>query len=268
MKQPVSKRIGLEEMVASIGKDDLVAFGGGGIQRKPVAAAAAIARSGLKDIDIASFLGGPEVDLLIGLGKVRRLHFAFVGFDAFGLAPNFRAARQRGDIEIVEYSEGLMMAAYEAAAKRLPFLPSRFGLGTDLLNTATSPFREFACPLTGEQLLAVPALSPDLAIVHVNEADEMGNALIHSDAFADMLLVQAAKRVVLTAERIVDEIPGERRGRSTFISRLWVDHVVEAPRGGGFSAVFPDYRFDLPRLLDYQKNATDAAWLSRHVENA
>ena len=268
MKQPVSKRIGLEEMVASIGKDDLVAFGGGGIQRKPVAAAAAIARSGLKDIDIASFLGGPEVDLLIGLGKVRRLHFAFVGFDAFGLAPNFRAARQRGDIEIVEYSEGLMMAAYEAAAKRLPFLPSRFGLGTDLLNTATSPFRQFACPLTGEQLLAVPALSPDLAIVHVNEADEMGNALIHSDAFADMLLVQAAKRVVLTAERIVDEIPGERRGRSTFISRLWVDHVVEAPRGGGFSAVFPDYRFDLPRLLDYQKNATDAAWLSRHVENA
>ena len=268
MKQPVSKRIGLEEMVASIGKDDLVAFGGGGIQRKPVAAAAAIARSGLKDLDIASFLGGPEVDLLIGLGKVRRLHFAFVGFDAFGLAPNFRAARQRGDIEIVEYSEGLMMAAYEAAAKRLPFLPSRFGLGTDLLNTATSPFRQFACPLTGEQLLAVPALSPDLAIVHVNEADEMGNALIHSDAFADMLLVQAAKRVVLTAERIVDEIPGERRGRSTFISRLWVDHVVEAPRGGGFSAVFPDYRFDLPRLLDYQKNATDAAWLSRHVENA
>ena len=268
MKQPVSKRIGLEEMVASIGKDDLVAFGGGGIQRKPVAAAAAIARSGFKDLDIASFLGGPEVDLLIGLGTVRRLHFAFVGFDAFGLAPNFRAARQRGDIEIVEYSEGLMMAAYEAAAKRLPFLPSRFGLGTDLLNTATSPFRQFACPLTGEQLLAVPALSPDLAIVHVNEADQMGNALIHSDAFADMLLVQAAKRVVLTAERIVDEIPGERRGRSTFISRLWVDHVVEAPRGGGFSAVFPDYRFDLPRLLDYQKNATDAAWLSRHVENA
>ena len=268
MKQPVSKRIGLEEMVASIGKDDLVAFGGGGIQRKPVAAAAAIARSDLKDLDIASFLGGPEVDLLIGLGKVRRLHFAFVGFDAFGLAPNFRAARQRGDIEIVEYSEGLMMAAYEAAAKRLPFLPSRFGLGTDLLNTATSPFRQFACPLTGEQLLAVPALSPDLAIVHVNEADEMGNALIHSDAFADMLMVQAASRVILTAERIVDEIPGERRGRSTFISRLWVDHVVEAPRGGGFSAVFPDYRFDLPRLLDYQKNATDAAWLSRHVENA
>lgn len=268
MAKHSSKHIDLDEMVALIGRDDLIAFGGGGIQRKPMAAAAAIARSDLTGLDVASFLGGPEVDLLIGLGKVRRLHFAFVGFDAFGLAPNFRAARQRGELEIVEYSEGLMMAAYEAAAKRLPFLPSRFGLGTGIVDTPTSPFRQFACPLTGETLLAVPALAPDIAIVHVNEADEMGNGLIHSDAFADMLLVQAAKKVVLTAERIVDEIPGERRGRSTFVSRLWVDHIVEAPGGGGFSAVFPDYRFDLPKLLDYQKNATDAGWLSNQIANA
>ncbi len=83
-----------------------------------------------------------------------------------------------------------------------------------------------------------------------------------------MLLVQAASRVILTAERIVDAIPGERRARSTFVSRLWVDHVVEAPRGGGFSAVFPDYRFDLPQLMDYQKNATDRSWLSQHIASA
>lgn len=264
----MSKRIDLQEMVSSIGNDDLIGFGGGGLQRKPIAAAAAIARSDLEDLEIASFLGGPEVDLLIGMGKVRRLHFSFVGFDLFGLAPNFRAARQAGELEAVEYSEGLMMTAYEAAAKRLPFLPSRFGLGTDLLTTATNVFQPMACPLTGEQLLAVPPLAPDVAIVHVNEADASGNALIHGDSFADMLLIQAASRVILTAEKIVDEIPGERRGRSTFISRLWVDAVVEAPRGGGFSAVFPDYRFDLPKVLEYQKNATDNAWLSEHLASA
>lgn len=258
----MSKRIDLNQMVALIEPGGMVGFGGGGIQRKPMAAAAAIARSSLGDLEVASFLGGPEVDLLIGLKKVRRLHFAFVGFDMFGLAPNFRAARQSGEIEIVEYSEGLMMSAYEAAAKRLPFLPSRFGLGTDLLSTPTTPFREMTCPLSGEALLAVPPLSPDLAIVHVNEADEQGNALIHSDSYADLLLIQAAKKVVLTAEKIVDAIPGERRARSTFISRLWVDHVVAAPSGGGFSAVFPDYRFDMPAIFDYQKNATDAAWLA------
>jgi glutaconate CoA-transferase subunit A len=267
MSTHTGKRISLDAMVASLSSDDVIAFGGGGLQRRPVAAAAAIARSDLHDLDIVSFLGGPEVDLLIGMGKVRRMRFAFVGFDSFGLAPNFRAARQRAEIEAVEYSEGLMMTAFEAAAKRLPFLPSRFGLGTDLVNTPTSVFKPFACPLTGEQLLAVPPLAPDVAIVHVNEADEMGNALIHSDAYADLLLVQAASRVILTAERIVDEIPSERRGRSTFITRLWVDNVIEAPGGGGFSAVFPDYRFDLPKVLDYQKNATDAAWLKQEVAN-
>jgi glutaconate CoA-transferase subunit A len=161
-----------------------------------------------------------------------------------------------------------MMTAYEAAAKRLPFLPARFGLGTSLLDTATSPFRQFACPLTGEELVAVPALTPDVAIVHVNEADEAGNALIHSDAFADLLMIQAARRVILTAERIVSSIPRERRARSTFISRLWVDHVVHAPRGGGFSAVFPDYRFDLPKVLDYLKNATDRSWLGQQIGSA
>jgi glutaconate CoA-transferase subunit A len=267
MAKHPEKRIDLDALVAMIGQDDVIAFGGGGLQRKPMAAAAAIGRSKLTGLDVVSFLGGPEVDLLIGLGKVKRLHFAFVGFDSFGLAPNFRNARQRGEIEVVEYSEGLMLTAFEAAAKRLPFLPTRFGLGTDLLTTATCPFRPFACPLTGEQLLAVPPLTPDIAIIHVNEADAMGNALIHSDAFADLLLAQAASRVVLTAERIVDGIPSERRGRSTFISRLWVDHVIEAPAGGGFSAVFPDHRLDLPKLLDYQKNGTDQAWLKQQVVN-
>ncbi|MGI6856176.1 CoA transferase subunit A [Mesorhizobium sp. 1B3] len=263
----MSKRIDLDEMIALIGPNDMIGFGGGGIQRKPLAAAAAIARSNLDNLEVASFLGGPEVDLLIGVKKVRKLHFAFVGFDMFGLAPNFRAARQAGELEIVEYSEGMMMTAYEAAAKRLPFLPTRFGLGTDLLSTATAPFQQISCPLSGEQLVAVPPLAPSIAIVHVNEADDQGNALIHSDTYADLLLIQAASKVILTAERIVKEIPGERRGRSTFVSRLWVDHVIEAPRGGGFSAVFPDYRFDLPVILDYQKNATDGAWLAQQIGN-
>lgn len=262
----MSKVIGLEALADLAGEAGLIGFGGGGIQRKPMAAAAAIARAGVSGFEAASFLGGPEVDLLIGLGRVKRLHFAFVGFDMFGLAPNFRNARQAGALEIVEYSEGLMLTAYEAAAKRLPFLPSRFGLGTQILDTPTSPFRRMTCPLTAEPLVAVPALAPDLAIVHVNEADIHGNALIHSDTYADLLLIQAARTVVLTAERIVPELPRDRPARASFVSRLWVDHVVAAPGGGGFTAVFPEYRFDLPALTDYQKNATDSEWLSRKLE--
>lgn len=256
----MNKRITMDEMVRQITPETVIGFGGGGVQRKPMAAAAAIGRSDLAGLELCAFLAGPEIDLLIGLGKVRMLRFAFLGFDMFGLGPCFRSARQAGTLAITEYSEALMMTAYEAAAKNMPYLPTRFGLGTDLLTVPNSPFRPHSCPLTGEALLAVPALAPDLAIVHVNEADAMGNALIHGDSYADLLLIQAAKKVVLTAERIVDTLPQDRL-RSTFVSRLWVDHVIEAPQGGGFTAVYPDYRFDMPAILDYQKNALDADWL-------
>lgn len=268
MMQPVDKTITIDAFVSELAPGAVIAFGGGGLQRKPMLAASALARSSLTGLDVVSFLGGPEVDLLIGLKKVRRLRFAFVGFDGLGLAPNFRAAREHGELEIVEYSEGLMLAALEAAAKRLPFLPSRFGLGTDVLNTATTPLVTFNCPVTGELLVAVPALTPDVAVIHVNEADVKGNALIHSDAFADTLLAQAARRVVLTAERVVDALPAEHSGRSTFISRLWVDAVIEAPGGGGVSAVYPNYRFDLPRILNYQEQPASAAALDSFMVSA
>jgi glutaconate CoA-transferase subunit A len=264
----MDKRLSLKDMVAQIAPGQSVAFGGGGLQRKPIAAVKAIAASTLTDIPVVAFLGGPDVDILVGLGKVARLSFCFVGFDAWGLAPNFRKAREAGTLEIVEYSEATMIAAFEAGAKRLPFIPTRFGLGSQIMRTRTSPFREFDCPLTGERLVAVPAINPDVAIVHVNEADRAGNAVIHSDCYSDPLLVRAAKRTFLTAERVVDKLAADQTRRSTFISRLWVHGVVEAPRGAGLSIMYPDYALDLPRVLEYQKRATDAAWLNAFVAEA
>lgn len=258
----------MSELVGQIGPGQSVAFGGGGLQRKPMAVAKAIAASKLEGLDLVSYLGGPEVDVLLGMDKGRRLSFAFVGFDAYGLAPNFRQARESGNLEIVEYSEATMLAAFEAGAKRLPFLPTRFGLGTDLMTTPTTPFKTLACPFTGETLLAVPAIVPDVAIIHVNEADRAGNAVIHSDAYGDPLIVRAARKTFLTAERVVDDLPSTHTRRSTFISRLWVAGVVEAPGGAGMTALFPDYRFDLPRILEYQKRATDRSWLQSFVAEA
>ncbi|MES2976887.1 MAG: CoA-transferase [Pseudomonadota bacterium] len=264
----MDKQLSLEALTASLKPGMQIAFGGGGIQRKPMAAARAIARSQVAGLDLVSFLGGPEIDLLIGLGRASRLSFAFVGFDAYGLAPCFRAAREAGSLPIVEYSEATMLAAFEAGAKNLPFLPTRFGLGTDIVTTPTSPFKTFPCPFTGETLLGVPALTPDLALVHVNVADRSGNAIIHSDAYADTLMVRASKRVVLTAERVVDELPTDQTRRSTFISRLWVDGVIEAPGGAGMTAMFPDYRFDVPKVLEYQKNAAKREWLEHMIQEA
>ena len=134
--------------------------------------------------------------------------------------------------------------------------------------TATSPFKIMTCPFTGETLLGVPAIRPDVALVHVNMADKQGNAIIHSDAYADSLMVRAARRTILTAETVVDELPVDQSRRSTFISRLWVHGVIEAPQGAGMTAMFPDYRFDLPRVLEYQKKANDRAWLEEMIQEA
>lgn len=257
----VNKQITLQQFISSISPGESIAFGGGGLQRKPMAAVKAVAMSGLRDLHLVSYVGGPDADLLLGLKRVRRLEYAYVGFDAYGLSPNFRRARESEAIEAIEYSEATMMLAFEAGAKNLPFQPCRFGLGTDLMNTSTSPFRAFPCPLTGETLVAVPALRPDIAVVHVNVADRMGDGLIQSDTFVDQLLVRAARRTYLTAERVVDRLPGEHPPRSTIISRLWVDGVIEAPRGAGMTAMFPEYRLDLAGVLNYQKNATDQSWL-------
>ena len=259
----MSKVTTLAEAVRIVVPGSSVAFGGGGLQRKPMAAAKALSVAPVEDLTVVTMLGGPDVDLLVGAGKVRELQFAFVGFDAFGLAPNFRKAREAGSLRIVEYSEATIIAAFEAAAKNLPFLPTRFGLDTDITETPTAPFRRVVCPFTGEELLAVPALAPDVAFIHANIADRHGNAVIAGDGYADPILIQAAKRTFVTAERIVDELPDDvSLARGTFLSRLWIEGVIEAPGGGGMTAVYPDYRFDLPKVLEYQKWATKPEWLS------
>jgi glutaconate CoA-transferase subunit A len=262
----MDKRMTMDELVAAVADDQLITFGGGGLQRKPMAAVKAIAASRISRLRLAMFLGGPDADLLIGRGKAAWMSFAYVGFDLLGLAPNFRKVREAGTLPVIEYSEATAIAAFEAAAKNLPFLPTRFGLGTDIETTPTTPFKRIVCPFTGAPLLAVPATRPDIAILHVNEADRAGNGVIFGDAYIDPLMARAARKVFLTAERLVDDVPrGNPGSRATLISRIWVEGVCEVPRGGGFTGVFPDYPANLAAALDYQAHATEREWLDSFV---
>lgn len=260
----MNKRMTLEEMVGAIRPGSMVAFGGSGLQRKPMAAAKAMARMLPETVDLAVMLGGPEVDLLIGAGKVRKLHFAYVGFDRFGMAPNFRKAREKGEIHAVEYSEGTILSAFDAAAQLLPFMPSRRAQGTALLTMENSPFRLFDCPISGETLVAVPALAPDVLFLHVNEADASGYGVILGDPFIDPLLARAAKRVFLTCDRLVDSVP-QPASRAALVSRMWVDGVCEVPRGAAPTGMFPSYTPDARTIVEYQERATDKEWLSSFI---
>jgi glutaconate CoA-transferase subunit A len=214
----------------------LVACGGGELQRKPMASVRALAELGVPDLRVATMLGSADVEALLGAGAVAEVHSAGVALE--GLAPRWREARQSGAPTVVEWSEGTFAAALQAAVLGLDSIPWPAGLGTDL--PAVNPWlKETTDPHTGRPVLAVRALVPDVALVHVNAVDEDGNAYVDGDLVVDALLARAARRVVVTYERVVEADPGRAA-----ISRLWIDDAIEAPGGALPTGCPPDYAFD------------------------
>src|SRR5436305_7625162 len=163
------KRMTEEDVVAELRDGMTIGIGGWGSRRKPMSLERAILRSDLKDLTIVSY-GGPDIGLLCAAGKVRKAVYGFVSLDSIPLEPHFRAARQAGAIEAMELDEGMLQWGLYAASLRLPFLPTRAGLGSDVmtvnpfLRTVRSPYDD------GEELVAMPAIALDAALVHVNRA--------------------------------------------------------------------------------------------------
>jgi glutaconate CoA-transferase subunit A len=259
------KRTTVDEMVAELRPGMTVGFGGWGSRRKPMAAVRAIVRAGIGDLTVVSY-GGPDVGVLCASGLVRKVVFGFVTLDSIALDPHFRAARQSGTVEAMEVDEGMFYLGLLAAAQRLPFLPTRAGLGSDVLRvnpelrTVTSPYDD------GEVLVAMPALTLDAAFVHLNRADTNGNGqILGPDPFFDELFLAAATRRFVTAEKVV--APGalldEGPIQTITISRLLTDAVAEVPSGAHFTSCPPDYDRDETFQKTYAASGADPeAWRS------
>src|SRR5215831_17917071 len=175
-----------------------IGIGGWGSRRKPMSLVRAIARTPVKDLTLVSY-GGPDVGLLCRLGKVKRAVFAFVSLDTIPLEPHFRAARQAGTVETRELDEGMFLLGLQAAAWRVPFLPTRVGLGSDVmrlnpgLRTVTSPYAD------GEELVAMPALHLDIALVHMHRGDRGGTGqYLNVDPYMDNLVALAAPKCFMS----------------------------------------------------------------------
>ena len=257
-----------EDIIEEIPNGATIAIGGSSLSRKPMALVRALARSDRRDLRLIVNVGGPEVDLLIGTGKIAAVIYAFVGFEVMGLAPHFRKARQDGSVRFQEWTEFTVMAGLDATIKRVPFLPTHAGLGTDVLRVNPA-FKTFQDPFEGEMLVAVPALRPDVALIHVNLADAQGNGVILGDGHMDALCAKAARTTYLSAEQILLPERLQTYGRDVHIFRTSVAGVVEAPWGAHFTGCAPDYRADLLHVREYLTAARDAsAWseyLERHV---
>lgn len=261
----MSKVLTSDEVVARIPDGASVAIGGSSLSRKPMALVRALARSDRKDLRLIVNVGGPEVDLLIGTGKVTEVIYAFVGFEVMGLAPHFRRARQDGSVRFQEWSEFTIMAGLDATIKRLPFLPTRAGLGTDLLKV-NHAFKTFQDPFGGETLVAVPALRPDVALLHVNLADAQGNGVVLGDGHMDALCAKAAAQTFLSAEQILLPERLQTYGRDVHIFRTVVTGVVEARWGAHFTGCAPDYRADLNHVREYLGAARDRSSWHEYLE--
>jgi glutaconate CoA-transferase subunit A len=270
------KRISHQDVVAELHDGMTIGIGGWGSRRKPMSIVREILRSDLKDLTVVAY-GGPDVGLLCASGKARRVITGFVSLDSIPLEPLYRQARERGDIEVREIDEGMLQWGLYAAALRLPFLPTRAGLGSDVLalndtaiggwpalRTVKSPY---APEGEQEELIAVPAIELDAAIVHMNRCDPAGNAqFLGPDLYFDDLFLGAVrttgKRFVST-EKVVptEELLAGGSIHTLKIHRGMVDGVVEARRGAHFTECPPDYGRDEALQKQYATAAADpAAW--------
>ena len=194
----------------------------------------------------------------------RRLIYGFVSLDSIPLEPHFRKARQAGSFQASELDEGMLQWGLYAAAQRIPFLPTRAGLGSDVLRInpelklVKSPYED------GEELVAMPALELDAAFIHMSRADVRGNGqFLGPDPYFDDLYCMAAKKRFMTCEKIVDTADLSKSGsfHTLKIHRAMIDGVIEAPNGAHFTECPPDYDRDEEFQREYAATAKDPeAW--------
>ena len=253
----------VDQAVAEVTDGMTIGIGGWGSRRKPMAFVRALVRKGVKDLTVVSY-GGPDIGILCATGQLKKAVYGFVSLDSIPLEPHFRKARQNATLEAVELDEGMFLLGLRAAAQRLPFLPTRAGLGSDVLKinphlkTVKSPYDD------GEELVAVPALHVDVAFIHMNRADASGNGqVLGRDPYFDNLFCMAAEKAFMSCEKIVptEQLVCGGPLQSMLINRMMVSGVVEAPGGAHFTECPPDYARDEKFQRVYAATAKDEeAW--------
>ena len=236
-KRLFDKRMSVKDAVARFVNDgDYLASGGFGGDRIATSLLHEIVRQKKQNLSFAGHTSTHDFQILCagnqtGRGQLlKRVDIAYiVGLEARGLSPHARRVAESGDIEFCEWTNYALAVRFQAAAMGVPFLPVRTMLGTDTFRQSAA--RIIECPFTNVPLVAVPALWPDVAVIHVHESDMYGNCRIRGTSVADKEVARAAKRLIVSCERIVsnDEIRADPT--STVIPYFCVDAVCEVPFG-------------------------------------
>lgn len=232
-----------------------VALGGAWFSNHPMAAVRQLIRAGRRDIHAMTVVGSVDVDLLAAAGVLGHLSFSMVTLEAFGLAPNVRRGIEGGTLGFTEYTGLGILIGLEAQGRGVPFLPYRGPFGSDIPSHYPQIYATSICPFTGEELTAVRALQPDVAIVHALRCDDEGNAQWDGTSGPDVDMAKAARRVVVTCEEVVSREEIVRTAHMTKLPGYYVEAVVEAPFGAHPTSHIPRYPQDAWQIMEYAETA-------------
>lgn len=244
----VDKQMTLQEAVSAFLPDGASFSLGGITAREPMAATHEIIRQGKKDLTYITATTTDAPNMLLGAGCIKKLEMAYVWIGVVGTGLNLRRAVEKGiprPVEIEDYSNFGASLRFLAGAMDIPYLPTRSMLGSDLPKH-NPKIKLTQDPYTGEQLALVPAANPDVAFIHVQRCDPMGNAQIWGLSSNDQNLARAAKKVVITTEEIIPTSEIRRNPNATSIPYYCVDAVVELPFGCHPFPVAGYYWTDIP----------------------
>lgn len=230
-----TKEATLADVIAAVPDGGMLGVGGWVFHNTPMALVRALVRAGKRDLTLVAAPGSIGPDLLIAGGCVRTVFCLFIGFEHLGSAPHFRRAAEAGALRVLDLDGPGLAAGLRAAAAGLPWLPIR-DLGTDLPRVNPDWYRPLAADPApglgdGHRLLAVPALSPDVVLLHAQQADYGGNCQFFGGTFLDTLLAQAGKKVFVSADKLVDYDTLRKAPEKTKVPEFLVDGVVHAPYG-------------------------------------
>jgi len=271
-----SKLMTLEEAVSTYIQDgDLIGIGGLSFWRKATSACREIIRQNKKELSICTFVGGLEVDMLIAGGCVSEVRSCFIGMEIFGMAPHYRKAVESGSIKISEESEATIALGLRASYLKVPFMPLKGIIGTDMPKVR-SDIKQIEDPLgSGTQVMAVPKIDLDVAILHVPYADEYGNGNIAGAVWMDADMAKTAKKTIIICEKLVETediryLPGKAQ-----LPMQTTTAVVKVPFGAHPSSVYPLYTFDPLHIQsylkmnfeEYKRNFIDVKTNAEYLEN-
>jgi acyl CoA:acetate/3-ketoacid CoA transferase alpha subunit/acyl CoA:acetate/3-ketoacid CoA transferase beta subunit len=261
-----SKVVTADEAVAYIADGSTVAIGGLSYYGAPMDLVRALIRRGVCNLTVVSAaVTGIQLDLLIAAGCVKRVISPYVALEELGLAPAFRRAAEKQQIEVVEIGEAFLAFGLKAASSGAPFYALPKSLAASDCARANSQYKKSTDPFTGEMVLCVPAIRPNFTLLHARRSDAHGNLQHEGSCFMDPLLARASRRVIATCDELIDNGTVRSSSAATSIPGILVNAVVPAFGAAQPTGSFGCYDVDRDELKRYSKSAKEEATLAAYV---